>query len=348
MAKNAPPETLGPAQPLDFTMLLALLLAATAAPFAPQAVPKPAASFAVSHEAVDCVVADKHPRLEARFPEGVEIAAARVFFRGSSPEWYSVAMKAEGPVFSGVLPSPKKNLKEFHYYIEATSQTMETARTADRSTRVVTAAGDCRGLVSATAASAASILVQGPAGVAAVPSGFASAGVAAAGGGISGTTLVVVGAGVVGAGALAATQLSGGDSNEYAGPVSGNMTFDFGGCKRVEQLTVTLVISLQSATGGDTSSENGKSQVLSSTCPNGPQAGAVDVAGFPVGPVVRSGDKVSYSASEAVASGDGHVDFNGVITGNTITGTFVFTRRITIDNPPAVGVLSTPVVLNLR
>src|SRR5690242_2857813 len=145
-------------------MLPLLLFAATAASVALQGGSAPAASFAISHEAVDCVVADKHPRLEARFPAGVEVAAARVFFRGSSPEWYSVTMKAEGPVFAGILPSPRKDLREFHYYIEATSKTMATARTADRNTRVVAAPGECRGLVSAVGVTTAKILVQGPAG----------------------------------------------------------------------------------------------------------------------------------------------------------------------------------------
>lgn len=329
-------------------MISAILLAAAHAFSAAQSAVPPAPTFLIGHQPVDCVVAGKHPSFVASPPPGTDVAAARVFFQGASQEWYSVAMKAEGSTFVGVLPAPKSSLKEFHYYIEVTSRSLASSRTADRSTRVVASPGECRGLAAASVMSTASILVQGPAGAAAVPSGFAPAGLVAAGGGISATT-VAIGAVVVGGGAIAATQLSGGDSSEYAGPVSGDMTFDFGGCTRVERVTATLVISLDSPTGGDSASEGGQSVVLSSTCPGGPQAGAVEQAGFPLGPVVRAGDQVSYSASETVASGTGQADFKGMVSGNTITGTFTFTRRIIIgNNPPSVGVLSTPVVLNQR
>lgn len=328
-------------------MILSALILATHASITLPPQNSPAAVFEISHQPVDCVVADKHPRLEARMPPGVDVATARVFFQGAGQEWYSTAMKAEGAAFVGILPAPKRTLKEFRYYIEATSRTLETSRTADRTTRVVGSPGECRGVVAASAAGAASILVQGPAGAAAVPAGFAPAGLVAAGGGLSATT-VAIGAVVVGGGAIAATQLTGSDLTDYAGPVTGDMTFDFGGCVRVEHLTLTLVISLDGKGGGESSSESGQSRILSSTCPGGPQAGAVEAAGFPVGPVVQSGSKVSYSASETVASGDGHVDFSGTLNGNTITGTFVFTRRITLSNPPATGVLNVPVVLNVR
>ena len=329
-------------------MMLPALILATHARLALQASKPPAATFEVSHQPVDCVVADKHPRFEALMPPGVDVATARVFFQGASQEWYSAPMKAEGSTFVGILPAPKRSLKEFHYYIEATSRTLETSRTADRATRVVGSPGECRGIVAASAVGAASILVQGPAGAAAVPAGFAPAGLVAAGGGISATT-VAIGAVVVGGGAIAATKLAGSDSTDYAGPVTGDMTFDFGNCTRVEHLTLTLVISLDGKGGGESSSESGQSRIVSSTCSGGPQAGAVEAAGFPVGPVTQSGSKVSYSASETVASGDGHVDFSGTLGGSTINGTFVFTRRIIIaSNPPSVGVLSTPVALNVR
>lgn len=329
-------------------MILPALVLATHASIARQPQKPAGPAFEVAHQAVDCVVADKHPRIEAGMPPGVDVAAARVFFQGASQEWYSAPMKAEGSTFVGVLPAPKKSLKEFRYYIEATSRTLETSRTADRATRVVGSPGECRGVVAASAVGTASILVNGPAGAAAVPAGFAPAGLVAAGGGLSATT-VAIGAAVVGGGAIAVTQLAGSDSTDYAGPVTGDMTFDFGNCIRVERITVTLVIILDGKGGGESASEGGQSRVLSSTCSSGPQAGAVEAAGFPVGPVVQSGSKVTYSASETVASGDGRVDFSGTLSGSTITGTFVFTRRIIIGNNPAsVGVLSTAVVLNQR
>ena len=48
----------------------------------------------IDHQPVGCAVAEKFPRLEARFAPADTIAAARVVFQGQNPEWYSVAMKA--------------------------------------------------------------------------------------------------------------------------------------------------------------------------------------------------------------------------------------------------------------
>lgn len=305
-------------------MLLPALLLATFASIPVQTPAAPPSAFEMAHQPLDCVVADKHPRLEARMPPGIDVATARVFFQGASPEWYSTPMKAEGPVFVGILPSPKRSLKEFHYYIEATSRSLETSRTADRATRVVASPGECRGLVAASAISSASILVQGPAGAAAVPAGFAPAGLVAAGGGISATTLAV-GAAVVGAGAVAVTQVTGG--SDYYGAVGGTYTLNFGGCQRVMRYTGTLVISL-SGDGGEASSDGGRYETLSSTCPNGPQAGNVLNAGFPTGPITRSGDSISYSATEVNGINTGTATFTGTLAGNTITGTFTYTERI--------------------
>jgi len=323
-------------------ILIALLMAVHSFPAA-QGGPAPA--FAISHQAVDCVVAGKHPRLEASFPAGTDVASARVFFRGASEEWYSVAMKAEGAGFSGILPSPKPSLKEFHYYIEATSRAMETARTGDRSARVVAAAGECRGLVSATAVSAASIVVQGPAGVAAVPSGFANAGLVAAGGGLSATT-VAVGAAVVGGGALAATQLAGGNegdgSEEYAGPVSGELTILFGPCTRQERYSFTLTIELTSATSGVAGSQPGKYEVLSATnCATGPQTGLTTPFGIGQAPVTRSGSAISFSYLESAGQASTQVDFKGTLQGETISGTVTLVSRV----PNLTGIsVSTPMV----
>jgi len=305
-------------------MLPLALLLATLASIPVQTPAPPPSVFEMAHQPVDCVLADKHPRIEARMPAGVDVATARVFFQGASQEWYSTPMKAEGPVFVGILPSPKRSLKEFHYYIEATSRSLETSRTADRATRVVGSPGECRGLVAASAISSASILVQGPAGAAAVPAGFAPAGLVAAGGGISATTLAV-GAAVVGAGAVAVTQVTGG--SDYYGAVGGTYTLNFGGCQRVTRYTGTLVITL-SGDGGEASSDGGQYETLSSSCPNGPQAGFVLKAGFPTGPITRSGDSISYSATEVNSGNTFTATFTGTLAGNSITGAFTYTERI--------------------
>lgn len=289
----------------------------------------PTAAFVVDHKPVNCVVAGRHPSLEARAPEGVEVANARVYFQGQGRDWYSVAMKADGPVLSAALPAPKKELAEFRYYIEMTSRRIETARTPDLTAQVVRSAAECGKGVVATAISTASILVQGPAGVAAVPSGFANAGLVAAGagGGLSATTVAVVGA-AVGGGALAATQLVGGGA-DYLGPISATYTTNFGGCQRTTRFTGTLALTLK-GDGGEASSDNGRYETLSSTCPAGPQAGNVLNAGFPVGRITRSGDSISYSATEVNGINTSEASFAGTLSGDTITGTFTFTERIDV------------------
>lgn len=170
-------------------------------------------SAGIDHKPVACVVADRFPRLEARF-EGIEVGAARVVFQGASPDWYSVAMKPEGGAFAGVLPKPLKSLKALKYYIEVTDRALATQRTPDHTTVVVGGAGECANRVVAAALSTASIVLQGPAGVAALPAGFAPTGVVAgAGGAVTGSaagTAAGGGASAGAAGAAGATVAAGG------------------------------------------------------------------------------------------------------------------------------------------
>ena len=49
----------------------------------------------IDHQPAGCVVADRFPRLEARFASADTVAAARAVFQGANVEqWYSVAMLA--------------------------------------------------------------------------------------------------------------------------------------------------------------------------------------------------------------------------------------------------------------
>jgi hypothetical protein len=150
------------------------------------------AAPAIDHKPVTCAVAEKFPRLEARLDPAPSISRAVIQFRTeSTPRWYAVAMKAEHGSFFGVLPRPRKSLKAFRYYIEATDDAFATSRTPEYSTSVVPGAGDCQGKVVAGALGSASVLLQVPAGAAAVPAGFASTGVVTAG---SGTAASAAGA----------------------------------------------------------------------------------------------------------------------------------------------------------
>lgn len=206
-------------RPFHFGIVPALLVTASIAFAQPPS---------IVHEPVACAVAEKFPRLTARFDPPDKVAVARVLFQGQTADWYSVAMKPEGSAFAGVLPKPRKELKSFRYYIEVTDKSLGVSRTTEFTTSIVPSSGACKGgLVSASVASA-SVVLQGPAGLAAIPGGFASTGViagsaagssagtagaaagAGAGGGIGATALVIGGVAVAG-GAAAVVAAKGGD-----------------------------------------------------------------------------------------------------------------------------------------
>jgi hypothetical protein len=196
----------------------------------------------IDHAPVACASVGKFPRLEARFTPPDQVAAARVLFRGKTTVWYSVVMKPEGAVFVGVLPQPKKDLEFFRYYIEVTDKAMGTTRTAEFTANVVESASACKGGLMAGALGSASVVLQGPAGVVALPAGFASTGVVAgsaaagsggavgaagagAGGGGIGATALVVGGLAVAGGAAVAVKGGGGDSSSNSsstGPGTAN------------------------------------------------------------------------------------------------------------------------------
>jgi len=161
----------------------------------------------IDHQSVACAAAGKFPRMEARFAPPGEVAAARVVFQGQTADWYSVAMKPEGTVFSGVLPKPKKDLKSFRYYIEVTDKAMGTSRTAEYTAAVVDSASACKGKLMAGSLGSASVILQGPAGVAALPAGFASSGVVAGSAAGSGSAVGATGAGAGAGGGIGATAL---------------------------------------------------------------------------------------------------------------------------------------------
>src|SRR5688500_9002775 len=131
-----------------------------------------AQTLEIEHQPVGCAVADRFPQMEARFAPADAVAGARVLFQTPHTQhWYGVAMKSEGGAFSVALPKPKKSLKAFRYYIEATDKRLGTHRTADYTTSVVDGAGSCQGEVMAGALGSASVLLQVPAGAAALPAG---------------------------------------------------------------------------------------------------------------------------------------------------------------------------------
>ncbi len=173
----------------------------------------PGAGISIRHDAVGCVVAERFPELEAQFEPAERLARARLHFRPEGGRyWYSVAMTREGDRFRAVMPKPRRSLKGFSYYIEATDLEFAASRTREYAPRVVAVPAECEPMLLAAAASAASVLVEAPAGAPAVPAGFAASGVttvsatAAAVGAVAGGTGTSLGlvVGVVGGAAAVA------------------------------------------------------------------------------------------------------------------------------------------------
>jgi hypothetical protein len=155
----------------------------------------------IDHQPVGCAAAEKFPRLVARFAPADGIASARVMFQGANnQEWYFVAMKPEGAMHFGVLPKPRKSLKAFRYYIEVTDKALGTNRTPEYTANVVDSSSACKGKIMAGTLASASVVIQGPAGLAAVPAGFASTGVVA--GSATGSSAGAAGAATAGGGGL--------------------------------------------------------------------------------------------------------------------------------------------------
>ena len=187
------------------------------------------AEIPIAHTGVQCVVAERFPRLEAQVPVGVDVGRARVHFRPeSSKVWYSVDMTRRGHALAGTLPKPKKSLPGFRYYIEVTDVAFASSRTAEYAPVVAGNAAGCAQKVQAvTETTAVVVLVPAP-GAPPLPAGFASSGVttasvgsaagatAGAGGGIGATTAIVGGV-VVAVGAGLAVVGGGGDGGSDGG-----------------------------------------------------------------------------------------------------------------------------------
>lgn len=199
-----------------------------------------AQTVAIDHRPVACAMVNRFPRLEARLsPEG-SVGLARVVFQGANvAEWYSVDLKPAAGLYAALLPKPKSGLREFRYYIEVASTTLEASRTPEFTIAVVDSAGACRGGVMAASVASASVVVQAPVGAGAVPAGFASGGVASAagagsssaasgvaatGGGMGATALVLGGLAAAGGAVAVVAGGKGSDGDSATGTASAPST----------------------------------------------------------------------------------------------------------------------------
>jgi PKD repeat protein len=105
-----------------------------------------AASPAIDHSEIKCLVVGKYRKMPAKFSPA-DVAQPRVYFRPEGvPSWYYVEMKPEDPLgHVGVLPKPTKKLvkKHIEYYVEAASREFDTGRTPEYAPIVVEKDGDC-------------------------------------------------------------------------------------------------------------------------------------------------------------------------------------------------------------
>jgi hypothetical protein len=324
----------------------------------------------IDHQPVACAAAEKFPKLEARFAPADTVAIARVVFQGQGSDWYSVAMKPEGAIFTGVLPKPKKSLKAFRYYIEVTDKTLGTNRTADYTTSVVDNSSACNGRIMAGALASASVTLQGSAGVVVLPAGFASSGVVVAGsaagssagaagaagsavggGGGLGTGAIVgivAGAGAVAAGVVVAT--GGSSDTSYTGSYSGQLVVTGSSpCIFTRPFSGTMEITLKQS-GGTATGQGHSTWTQTETVTGGPNCGLPGPSGgnqtFTYDCEITGTEsnlscihQRDPSATSTVTHG-----FSGALNGGVISGTVKhdLTHR---ESPPYSGSASVPITL---
>jgi hypothetical protein len=346
-----------------------------------------AQTLEIGHEPVGCAVAERFPRLEARFAPAEGVAVARVVFQPENTRhWYSVAMTAKEGAFSGVLPQPKKNLKAFHYYIEVTDRTLGTSRTANYTTKVAATAAECEGGAVVGSLGSASVLLQAPEGAAAVPAGFSSTGVVAAktaaaaagaaaagatataagtgaaaagagGGGLS--TGALVGIAAVGAAAAGAAVVVTGRGTTYEGPFNTEMVMTYFGCSHRHAMSGTVTIALDES-GGSASGPLGvfiaSDNVTGSSGPacggsTGPGIGNTfecSVSGTPGSLSCNDVRELTFTGQNTTTNQQ-TTAFQGALSGGVITGTLTLALTGRISNfPNETFSASTSIPLSLR
>ena len=198
--------------PLELKMSMSKPIVGVALVVALASAPAPAraqAGLAIEHNAVECIVAGKYPKMNSCFAPTGDVARARVYFRPEGVEsWYYVDMKSDAPCLSGILPRPRKELvgKHIDYYVQATDKSFNEARTAEYNPLVVNGESECKDKPVAPFLSKASVQV-----FPGMPAGFAAGGAA---------TLPIVGGAVVAGGAAAGVAAASGDNNPPASSTS--------------------------------------------------------------------------------------------------------------------------------
>jgi hypothetical protein len=295
----------------------------------------PARADSIEHSAIGCVVAERFPRVEARFDPANGVARARVYFRAhATPHWYFVEMETRTGALFAALPKPKETLTQIDYYIEVAGSDSALHRTPDYGAQVVSSESECGSAAAGGASTAgASVLVHAAeSGAPVLPAGFSTAGLTAAPGaataggaagatsaGISKTTIVLgtVGAAAVAGGVVAAVAHGGDGESSLTGRWMGTAPdglIDRGttGCYMEADLDLSLTQS-----GGNLS---GTLSYRVRTSPGGRDCLAV---GTQSPPTPLSGTVAGSSVHFRINTGEGTTaSFDGTSASNRIEGTW--------------------------
>lgn len=103
-----------------------------------------AAGLSIDHQAVDCMVKEKFPRIEADIQPAADVATARVCFKSADdPDYYCVPMTVQYNRFAARMPKPKEKAGPITYYVEAEAQGGGVKRTPELNAQVVKDAKSC-------------------------------------------------------------------------------------------------------------------------------------------------------------------------------------------------------------
>lgn len=217
-----------------------------------------------------------------------------------------------------------------HTIHEVTDKALGASRTADYITAIVDSSSVCKGKLMAGALASASVVLQGPAGVAALPAGFASSGVVVAGT-ASGSSAGAAGAGAAaGGGGLGATGLVlGGAAVAGGAAVVAAKAHDSGGSDTSESTARYQVSFLPSPPGIDASvcGSGSTSITFNAQGVTADKNGAFDIVWSPSTPVLRAVGQVTpttFSANLACTNGARTGSISATGSNGSYSGTFEF------------------------
>ncbi len=169
------------------------------------------APLTIRHDAPDCVLGGRPPRVLACIAPASQVAGAQVSFRWSdATEWTSLPLVSDAPCFSAALPRPRPAAATLEYVLEATARSGATVRSGPHRARVVADALACgTGRVGPVATGPEPRTASARRGAGSTASTPAAAGAEAGGGGGHKVLIGVIGVGAAAAGGILAATAHG-------------------------------------------------------------------------------------------------------------------------------------------